>query len=523
MSVQLRKSGRLHGEVFTALPVVQFVLDEVDYKATENLSQVSILEPAAGNGAFALEIVRRLAQSAHNFGFNFIDALQNRATFVEVNPASYEALCIQIQDAITQQGYDSKMVNLSQVVRHGNYLQMSFSGQFNCVVGNPPYIRHEVISDDDKKLYRDKFFTFKHRADLYIPFYEHALKSLAPKGKLSFICSNRWLYNQYGQHLRDYIAREFHIAKLINIEKATLFDETVTAYPCITTITRSKQATTLYYQSNSKTISFQNMPLRQIVPPESSSWQSLFVAYDMNNIALSAITDQGYNISIGVATGADKVFIGSAEAFCGIEQDRLLPLIQSKGLRGDSIAWDGHFVINPFMHGRLCNLNAFPGLEKYLLAYKAQLTSRYIAKKFPGKWYATIDKIKPSIVKTPKLLLPDLAGCKYLLIDEGQYYPHHNVYYITHPSIDALKVLACLLMSSFIKDQLSQIGIRMNHGLPRLQAQTLKKLRIPKIDTFNSATIRQLIQAYDSQALVEIDAIVNSYCADQHIYWKKGA
>ncbi|RXL91919.1 hypothetical protein EO238_30690, partial [Citrobacter sp. AAK_AS5] len=61
-----------------------------------------------------------------------------------------------------------------------------------------------------------------------------------------------------------------------------------------------------------------------------------------------------------------------------------------------------------------------------------------------------------------------------------------------------LKILACILMSDFIREQLSQIGICMNGGLPRFQAQTLKKLRIPNISTLDSFDKFELIEAYDT-------------------------
>jgi len=82
-----------------------------------------------------------------------------------------------------------------------------------------------------------------------------------------------------------------------------------------------------------------------------------------------------------------------------------------------------------------------------------------------------------------------------LFIDEGMFYPHHNVYYITNENLDELKILASVLMSDFIKDQLSQIGIRMNGGLPRFQQQTLKKLRIPNLKKLGISDREKIIES----------------------------
>ena len=133
------------------------------------------------------------------------------------------------------------------------------------------------------------------------------------------------------------------------------------------------------------------------------------------------------------------------------------------------------------------------------------------AKKNSKSWFKTIDKIKPELIKQPKILLPDLAGCKYLFIDKGDFYPHHNVYYITHHEINKLKILASILMSTFVKDQLSQIGIRMNGGLPRFQSQTRKKLRIPDINKLKKKEKQRLIESYDNKQIELINEEIEIY------------
>ena len=72
-------------------------------------------------------------------------------------------------------------------------------------------------------------------------------------------------------------------------------------------------------------------------------------------------------------------------------------------------------------------------------------------------------------------------------------------------------------MSDFVKEQLSQIGIRMNGGLPRFQSQTLKKLRIPEIDKLSLDVKKRLIKAYDDKDLSTISNEVNKYCTQQHV------
>jgi adenine-specific DNA-methyltransferase len=512
-----RKNGRNHGEVFTNRNVVQFVLDEVGYSSELNLVDLKIIEPASGKGAFATEIIKRLYESSLSFNFSFIDTLVSNLTFVELDIIAFLKLTQTIDELIFD--LTKQKLNLSsQICFNTNFLTHDFYQQFDCIVGNPPYIRHELIPENDKLIYRKRFKTFKYRADLYIPFFEYSLELLKPKGLLSFICSNRWLYNQYGKILREQISTCHNLKKILNIEKSSPFDETVTAYPCITTIQKCRRSDkVLFHEDNSKEIDFNNIQFQEVENPKSYSWQNLFLHYNINHIALIGIEEQGFEIGIGVATGADKVFIKNKKDLNGIEKSRILPLIKSTDLKNNKFKWTEHYLINPYDKGELCDLEQYPHLQTYFNDNKETLLQRHTAKKTPNKWYKTIDKIKPELLSKPKLLLPDLTGNKFLFIDEGNYYPHHNIYYVTADDISSLKILASILMSDFIKHQMSQIGIRMNGGLPRFQSQVLKQLKIPNINELSSSDKNELIRSFDRQNLEETNSIIEKYCTQQRL------
>ncbi|MEA1954356.1 MAG: Eco57I restriction-modification methylase domain-containing protein [Campylobacterota bacterium] len=498
-------------KVFTDFPVVHYMLNEVGYIATDDLSDIKILEPASGEGSFALEIVRRLEQSSKKFKFDFINALNSNLCFIELNIENFNKLKKNIIELLESLGYASMLID-DYIFINSNYLMLESLEKFDCIVGNPPYIRHEIINKDLKVIYRDKFSTFRYRADLYILFYEHSLNLLADKGRVSFICSNRWIYNQYGQKLREKIVENYHLEKLLNIEKTKPFNKQVIAYPVITTIANQKGNKTLFYENNLKEIDFKTIDFELKEMPKDVHWQNLFLDYSLEDSSLKSIEEQGFTIGIGVATGADDIFIIKKSQETEIEDSRLLPLLKSNGLKEEKIKWDGSFILNPFNENELCNLDNYPKLKDYFDKHEKRLKQRYIAKKRPMQWYKTIDKIKIDLLDKPKLLLPDLATVKFLHIDRGDYYPHHNLYYIIHKDIDKLKLLATILMSDFIKEQLSKIGIKMNGGLPRFQSQTLKKLRIPNIEAFPIFEQDSLIEAYEKKDFAVMNRLIRAKC-----------
>ena len=83
---------------------------------------------------------------------------------------------------------------------------------------------------------------------------------------------------------------------------------------------------------------------------------------------------------------------------------------------------------------------------------------------------------RPRLQKQAKILLPDMSGNSYIFVDDGEFYPLHNIYYITGDSNIKLYILAAILMSDFAKNQLAAITNKMNGGFLRWQSQYLKKI-----------------------------------------------
>jgi adenine-specific DNA-methyltransferase len=500
-----RNSKRNHGEVFTGLAVVDYLLDGIVYRPELDLSRFRILEPAAGHGSFATAILRRLYASSVRFGFSFIGAVSDNIAFIEQDADGFEQLCAGVAAELLQLSGEV-LPDITVICKHADFLTVPLAPSFDGVVGNPPYIRHERISEPDKRFYRERFSTFKYRADLYIPFFERGLSLLKPEGILAYICANRWLTNQYGRGLRELIASSFHLKKLLNMERASPFDEEVMAYPCIAVIENTPFGEwTLYADNREKEIDFNRQVFQVVRPPAGADWDAFFLGEQGERAALLPIESQGFKIGIGVATGSDEVFILPGSQRHCIEQSRLLPLVSSADLRNNRFNWTGRYLVNPYDADGLCRLADFPRCEAYLLGHREKLQKRHTAQKTPDKWYKTIDRVYPDIKNALKILLPDLAAGKFLFIDEGNYYPHHNLYHITGDRLDDLKVLAALLMSAYFREQIGKLGVRMNGGFPRLQSQMLRKLRMPVIAELDEAQKGAFTAAYDQRDLGRIN------------------
>jgi hypothetical protein len=184
-------------------------------------------------------------------------------------------------------------------------------------------------------------------------------------------------------------------------------------------------------------------------------------------------------VGIGVATGADGVFIGPFDEL-DVEPSRKLPLVMTKDILTGKVDWRGYGVINPFdPDGGLVSLSKYPKLAVYLNEHAAEIRKRHVSKRNPEGWYRTIDRIYPALAKQPKLLIPDIKGEPNIVYEDGHLYPHHNLYFIVSDEWD-LKALQAVLKSGIARLFVSIYSTKMRGGYLRYQAQYLRRIRVPR-------------------------------------------
>ena len=496
-----RKGGGQHGDVFTSPIVVRFMLDSVGYTADRDLSHVRILEPSCGEGEFVVEIVYRLIASSAKFGFDVCEAFQRNVRAYDID-AEKTARCRQ---RVSMMG-----INLSDKnIQTADFLKARIE-ETDIVVGNPPYIRYENIPADMLKYCKQNFPTFHYRCDLYVPFFEKSLSALSSNGLHCFICSNRWLKNEYGKKLRLMVARYYQLRTILNLEQADAFQEEVLAYPAITIISSEFPLPTFHYAEYTTVEALNSHETEERRMPKGDDWTEAFSNLSVNT-QFQTIEQQGFEIGIGVATGADSVFI-SPELPTKVEEELILPGINARDLRGDKLQWQGEYLLNPYnADGTLVNLEKYPRANAYLEEHKEKLISRHIAKKYPSRWYKTIDRISPDLLSKPKILLPDMSGNNYVFVDDGNYYPLHNIYYIIGSSLVQLRLLAAFLMSDFVRNQLASVTNKMNGGYPRWQSQHLRKLKIPRLSSIPADDVQQLLSHYERREISNLNKKINRF------------
>jgi hypothetical protein len=522
------------GAIFTKREVVEFMLDLAGYGVEKDLTQASLLEPSFGQGDFLLVAVERLLDSALQYHGPFFDAvslLRNALRAVELHQETFTAMRSTLLLFLEERGIEPQdaLQLVDAWLIQGDFLLTPFSFHFTHIVGNPPYVRQELLPDALIARYRTLYRTIYDRADLYIPFLERSLSLLAPDGTLSFICSDRWMKNRYGGPLRALISKHFHLRCYVDMTGTEAFKTNVTAYPAITVITAQKSAETyVVHHPQIETAFLHTLAVALREPSQTSAHPSIHVLTNAvkhshpwilstsleERMLLQRLEEEfplieeaGCTVGIGVATGCDAIFIGCQEKL-PIEANRLLPLLTTDDIQTGQIIWSGRVVVNPFeANGSLIDLERYPRLKAYLLAHEEPIKKRYVAKKNPRAWYRTIDKIDEALTFQPKLLIPDIKGAPHVVYDEGHYYPHHNLYFVTSSSWD-LQALQALLRSSVAKFFVANYSVKMRGGYLRFQAQNIRRIRLPRWEHVSALQREQLRQAALQPDVSACDQIV---------------
>lgn len=114
---------------------------------------------------------------------------------------------------------------------------------FDAIVGNPPYVRIQVLQEFyplQAGLYSKIFQSARDgNVDLYLPFIERALQLCRKSGQVGFILPNRFWANEYGKNVRQLISNGSHLNSVVNFRAEQVFDG-VTTYTCVLNLTKVK-------------------------------------------------------------------------------------------------------------------------------------------------------------------------------------------------------------------------------------------------------------------------------------------
>lgn len=523
------------GEVFTRRWVVELILDLAGYRPDVDLAAKRVLEPSCGEGAFLGPIIDRLIASAELHSRPPTD-LASAIVALDLSELNIERARKFATSRLVDVGVrhaDAERL-AKDWIRHGDFLLDADIEQTDFVIGNPPYIRLENVPAARTAAYRSACPTMRGRSDVYVGFIERGLRLLRDDGVLGFIVADRWMHNQYGASLRRLVANEYAMDAVIEMHDVDAFEDEVSAYPAVTVIRRSRQESAVLATTDSRfgpdaaqalhkwttTGRARSIAGTGFHAARADGWfdgDELWPSGDPERLALVRHLEENFEplqsdrtrtrVGIGVATGADRVYV-TRDADV-VEADRLLPLVTSADIASGVVDWSGTYLVNPWHDGVLVDLESSPRLAEYLHHHEQALRRRHIAEKRPRTWFRTIDRVSPTLLATPKLLLPDIKASSHPVLDDGRFYPHHNLYFVTSGAWD-LEVLGGILLSEVANLFVGAYCVKMRGGCYRFQAQYIRRIRVPTPEGIKKGDRRALARAFADRDTAAATAVASN-------------
>ena len=118
--------------------------------------------------------------------------------------------------------------------------QPEWGGGFDVVIGNPPYVRQESLSDF-KAYFETHYEAFDGVADLFAYFMEKAVKLLAPGGRFSYIVSSSFLRTTYAEPLRQVLKKQAAVLRFVDFGGLPVFANAKDTYVCIPLLAKEPQ------------------------------------------------------------------------------------------------------------------------------------------------------------------------------------------------------------------------------------------------------------------------------------------
>ncbi|WRB58629.1 class I SAM-dependent DNA methyltransferase [Helicobacter pylori] len=270
---------------------------------------------------------------------------------------------------------------------------------FDCIIGNPPYIRQEQIKDIKPLLQKQYPNFYNSTADIYTYFFALSYHLLKDKGFNAFITSNKYARAKYGTKLRELLLKKTTIVSYMELNALKVFESAAVDTSIMSFIKQEppKESCFKYYEptpdDKNDLKSARSLCMRQnALSTESFIFAnaSFLDLRDKMESVGTPLKDWDIQINYGIKTGANEAFIIPTEKreeilnACKTQEERkrtetlIKPILRGKDIKRYSYEWADLWVINTH-NGYTSNLKfKIPpiDIEKYP-ATKAHLDSHY--------------------------------------------------------------------------------------------------------------------------------------------------
>lgn len=502
------KQGQAHrkeqGIYYTPTYIVDYIVKNTVEELIKNKKvkpqEIKVLDPACGSGSFLIkafdyiyknlasneEIRQQRIDSQGNYSIKtailknnlFGVDLDNKATEITKLNLLLKAaekgrkLPKELDDHIKQGNSlidDESVVKLNAFKWRGTFQE----GSFDVIIGNPPYINAiqltKTVGEETKNYWKSKYSSAKGTYDIYVLFFEQALNLCKEGGYVSFITPNKYLSSPYGIALREHIAKNYKLVKVVDLSRVKVFDDP-SVYPIITVL--QKTTPKKEYEIITETIFSENT---------SKDKQS----YKISSKTLTLLPECVWGIILSNnATIIERIYSKSK------------PLEEVTAIQATSTAAEADeysSFINEKTGIPIINTGT---IDRYSTTYGiVKFTNKGKKLQKPLLDVSKVNEKRKKLYQTPKIILAKLALRIEGFLDKEGKYASINTNCIHTPKDSSLEYLAGLINSklmSFIYSELFA-GLKMSGGYFQFQAPQIRILPFLAPSKENKIKVESLV------------------------------
>ena len=491
----------------------------------DRVKTLRIVDPACGSGGFLVmafdylkaelhrvnrKIVELRPKAAYDSGlFDYMpdsEILTNNLFGVDVNSESVEIAKLSLWVKTAQKGkaldsLDKNILVGDSLIEDSSfaYLEHGFSwrkafpdvftdGGFDIVLGNPPYVRMELIKQM-KPYLETRYEVVSDRADLYCYFYERGLRLLKPGGRLGYISSNTFFKTGSGQNLREYLLREANIESVVDFGDLQIF-EGVTTYLAILILRRGKaeagHALNFWKLNDLPDSNFLAAWDKAAAPYlqkalGSGSWElesdDLRTLRGKIRTGRKTLKEVYGSPMYGIKTGLNEAFVidtPTKERLCAQDPqsaDVLKPFLEGKDLKRWRAEPRGLWLI--YIPKNRIRIEDYPAIRDWLLPFKDRLENRATKQ----EWFELqqAQEAYAPYFQAPKISYPHFNAERNFSIEPFGAFSNDKSYFV--PS-DSMALLA-FLNSNISWFMVSSMSPPVRGGYHELRVQYVETIPIP--------------------------------------------
>jgi len=537
-----KNDRKINGAFFTPTYIVDFIIKEVAPQKNDKC-----LDPSCGCGAFLIGLAEYYKKQ---FNKNIKETIQENIYGSDI--LNYNVNRSKIILTLFGLLNDEIIEDSDFNIFNQDSLKANWKNKFEIIVGNPPYVKYQDLSDDNRIYLMKNWKTIKNGTfNLYFAFFELGYNLLNENGKLGYITPNNYFTSLAGLSLRQYFLQNKCLTRIVDFSHKKVFD--AQTYTAITFLNKRKNDQIIYDkikddQECDEFLNSANGSPNYLKNLNVKKWR-LLKTKERENIRIieniGTPIKQLFNIAVGIATLKDEVFfVDSIEEKNGylikktengtflIEKEITKPVYKISQFKDQSdIEKNTLRIITPYhTHSKTASpileeefQKKYPKCYEYLLSEKEKLNKRdkgknnyspfYIWGRTQGITRFGKKILNPTFSKHPRFLFVSEEDA-YYTNGYGIYFNRDNsdkatlfgdLIHSTSKEENILvvqKILNSILMDYYI----SKTSVSIQGGYPCYQKNFIEKFTIPN---FKPEEINILNKLTDKDEIDEF--LINKY------------